>query len=88
MILGIICQSRVNVMSEERNVWNIAYHRFVNTTPNPRATKKSKGELVGLELLSPELPSASVLVGGELVVVGDISTGKCDSSRSETRWYV
>lgn len=28
-------------------------HKFVKTTPNPRATKKSKGELVGplLELL-------------------------------------
>ena len=23
------------------------YHRFVNTTPKPRATKKSSGELVG-----------------------------------------
>jgi hypothetical protein len=32
-----------------------AYHKFVNTTPNPNATKKSRGELVGpldeLELL-------------------------------------
>ena len=24
-----------------------AYHRFVNTTPKPRATKKRRGELVG-----------------------------------------
>ena len=23
------------------------YHRFVKTTPNPKATKKSNGELVG-----------------------------------------
>ena len=32
----------------------MTYHKFVKTTPNPRATKKSKGELVGplLELLS------------------------------------
>ena len=31
----------------------MTYHKFVKTTPNPRATKKSKGELVGplLELL-------------------------------------
>lgn len=79
---------RVNLISEERNVWNIAYHRFVNTTPNPRATKKSKGELVGLELLSPELPSASVLLGREPVVVGDISTSKCERSSGEIKWYV
>jgi len=32
----------------------VTYHKFVKTTPNPRATKKSKGELVGplLELFS------------------------------------
>lgn len=32
---------------------SVTYHKFVKTTPNPRATKKSKGELVGplLELL-------------------------------------
>lgn len=28
------------------------YHRLVNTTPKPRATKKSNGELVGLLLWS------------------------------------
>ena len=26
---------------------NPTHHRFVNTTPKPRATKKSRGELVG-----------------------------------------
>jgi hypothetical protein len=34
------------------------YHRFVKTTPKPRATKKRRGELVGLVLFS----------GGGLVV--------------------
>lgn len=29
-----------------------SYHKLVNTTPKPRATKKSNGELVGLLLLS------------------------------------
>jgi hypothetical protein len=26
---------------------SVTYHKIVKTTPNPRATKKSKGELVG-----------------------------------------
>lgn len=26
---------------------HVTYHRLVNTTPNPRATKKRRGELVG-----------------------------------------
>lgn len=29
----------------------MAYHRFVKTTPNPRATKNNRGELVGPLLL-------------------------------------
>lgn len=34
----------------------MTYHRLVNTTPNPKATKKSNGELVGpVPLLPPEL---------------------------------
>ena len=37
----------------------MTYHRLVNTTPKPRATKKSNGELVGLLLL---------LSGGGVVV--------------------
>jgi hypothetical protein len=36
------------------------YHKFVKTTPNPRATKKSNGELVGELLL--------LLVGGVVAV--------------------
>lgn len=30
-----------------------AYHKFVKTTPKPKATKKSKGELGPLPLLDP-----------------------------------
>lgn len=29
----------------------MAYHKFVKTTPNPRATKNNRGELVGPVLL-------------------------------------
>lgn len=35
-----------------------AYHRLVKTTPKPRATKNSRGELVG-----PELFGWGLLVG-------------------------
>ena len=38
------------------------HHRFVNTTPNPRATKNNNGELAGLL----ELP----LLGGAVDVTG------------------
>ena len=43
------------------------YHRFVKTTPNPKATKKSKGELVGPLLSSSE--SSKVAVGETAVAV-------------------
>lgn len=48
-----------------------SHHRFVNTTPKPRATKKSKGELVG-----PDLPS-SVFdgAGADEVEVGSAMVG-------------
>lgn len=43
-----------------------AYHRFVKTTPKPRATKKSSGELVG-----PPPPLLSLLsLLGALVGLG------------------
>lgn len=47
------------------------YHKFVKTTPNPRATKKSSGELVGPPLLLPLLDAALVvaLAMAELVAV-------------------
>lgn len=38
---GLLCKKKTK----------IAYHRFVKTTPNPRATKNNKGELVGPLLL-------------------------------------
>lgn len=37
------------------------YHRFVKTTPKPRATKNSSGELVGLP--PPLFPLSSLLDG-------------------------
>lgn len=39
------------------------YHRLVNTTPKPRATKKSRGELVGP---LPPLPALPVEVGEDV----------------------
>ena len=43
---------------------------MVKTTPNPRATKKSKGLLVGL--LCPLLVPVELVAGGPpVVVVGD-----------------
>lgn len=44
-----------------------AYHKFVKTTPNPRATKKSSGELLGPPP-PPELP-VEVLVAALVVLV-------------------
>lgn len=46
------------------------YHRLVKTTPNPKATKKSKGELVGPP---PPPPEADVVGPGgpDEVAVGD-----------------
>ena len=43
---------------------NVTDHRFVKTTPKPRATKNSRGEL------GPPLPVPGVCVGeGDVVVV-------------------
>lgn len=53
-------------------IWT--YHRLVKTTPNPRATKNSRGELVGLELLFFPLRSVLVALEEEPVVVEDMST--------------
>ena len=43
------------------------YHKFVNTTPKPSATKKSKGELVGPP--PPELGGDDVAAGGAIAVL-------------------
>jgi hypothetical protein len=47
------------------------YHRFVKTTPKPRATKNNNGELVGLELESAVRPLL-VEPGEGTVLVDDI----------------
>jgi hypothetical protein len=52
----------VGMSDEQRRDLSVrrAYHRFVKTTPKPRATKKSSGELVG----PPPLLSLLSLPGG------------------------
>ena len=49
---------------------SVAYQRFVKTTPKPRATKKSRGELVGP--LEPLLVGELVAAGAAEEVVVDI----------------
>lgn len=52
----------------------LTYHKFVKTTPNPKATKKSKGELVGPPPPPPPPPLLLPLLdvaAGELPMVGD-----------------
>lgn len=47
---------------------NRTYHKLVNTTPKPRATKKSRGELVALPVWFPLL-LVVVAVAAAVVVV-------------------
>ena len=49
-----------------------AYHKFVNTTPKPSATKKSSGELVGPPPPPPFEEDDGVADGGVDVVEGAI----------------
>lgn len=42
----------------------LTYQRLVNTTPNPRATKNSRGELVGPPPPDPPPPGEVVAEGG------------------------
>jgi len=51
---------------------HMTYHRFVKTTPKPRATKKSRGELVG-----PPLPP-SLLLGGWVDEGAEVKTAVVD----------
>jgi len=51
-----------------------AYHKFVNTTPKPNATKKSKGELVGP---LDELELLDIVVWGKREE--DTEEGVCDA---------
>lgn len=46
-----------------------AYHKFVNTTPKPSATKNNNGEFVGLDPWSPWSLCVGVAVGEEVVEV-------------------
>lgn len=64
-----------------------AYHRFVKTTPNPRATKNNSGELVG-----PPLPVSvpEVVDDGALEVVDDMAVASggavsCEAHSSGAR---
>ncbi len=62
----------------------MTYHKLVNTTPNPKATKKSNGELVGpLPLLPPELVVGS---GGAADVAEDMVTAMVVIASVETTW--
>ena len=56
----------------------LVYHRFVKTTPNPRATKKSKGELWGPPPPPPELLAWDVWNGRE--EVADAKLGGTDEA--------
>jgi hypothetical protein len=55
---------RVSKKKETATNLAVAYHRFVKTTPKPRATKKSSGELVGPP------PPPPLLLGGSVVAKG------------------
>jgi hypothetical protein len=46
-----------------------AYHKLVKTTPNPSATKNSRGELPGVLLLLPESVCVGDAAAAVLVVV-------------------
>ena len=57
--------------SRPRQLFAQAYHKFVNTTPKPKATKKSNGELVGPPPPPPPLAGAEVAAGlGEIELLG------------------
>lgn len=68
----LVCVYRRRV-SGDRRAQEQAYHRLVKTTPNPNATKKSNGELVGPPPPPPPLGADDVAAGGatgELVAEG------------------
>lgn len=70
-----------DMFSDDYSTRDWAYHRFVNTTPKPRATKNKRGELVGLELLPFPLCCEVVAAGDELVVIEDIAAKKSANKR-------
>ena len=69
MILQMSCQHNSSTVWGWRS-WG--YHRLVKTTPKPRATKNSKGELVGPPPLPPPGGDVEAAGGaGGAVVEGD-----------------
>jgi hypothetical protein len=56
------------------------YHRFVKTTPKPRATKKSSGELVGPPPPPPPVFAASVGVARVSKAIVAVVMVRCDNS--------
>lgn len=50
----------------------MTYHKLVNTTPNPSATKNSSGLLVGLALPWSSLSAGVGMFVAEVVVAEDI----------------
>ena len=66
-----------------------AHHRFVNTTPNPRATKKRSGLLVGPSLLllfPPVVEAAGVAL--EVVVGGKVELEEADILKERFGWLL
>lgn len=62
-----------------------SYHRFVNTTPNPSATKKSRGEFEGLLLLLLPVPAGAVEVEANGALV-DVVVAILYVSSKNRRW--
>lgn len=60
-------------------------HRFVKTTPKPRATKKSKGELVGPPP-PPELAGDVDAAGGPMEVADGLGLVTAEDAILETVW--
>jgi hypothetical protein len=51
----------MSARDQEAELSTITYHRFVKTTPKPRATKNNKGELVGPLEEAPDVAAAGVV---------------------------
>lgn len=76
---GPLCASEIET---KRN--SGTYHRFVKTTPKPRATKKRRGELVALfELELPPLPLVEVALAVAEVEVEDIVDGQRSGKKGD-----
>lgn len=70
MILRGLLEGKVQATTRTMQA---TYQRFVNTTPNPSATKNSNGELVALLEPDPSPPLPAVVVAALIAVdVADI----------------